>query len=82
MSDSACAQYIKYFPLLGIHGSGIPTAFSSITEPRRPVRLEQGTGYCNGRVGGTAKARTGLVGTDPRDLVPSSGKLEPGGWQT
>lgn len=30
------------FPLLGTHGPRIPTAFSSIAEPKRPVRLGQG----------------------------------------
>lgn len=30
---------------------------------------------------GTQQARAGLGGTGPRDLVPSTGKLEPVGWQ-
>lgn len=30
------------FPLLGTHGPRIPTTFSSIAEPERPVRLGQG----------------------------------------
>lgn len=81
------------FSLLGTHGPRIPTTFSSIAEPERPVRLGQGwqgstkgLAAVTGRLGkpqGPAWGWGGGFSWGPRGPPPSITRLKGAGssWQ-
>ncbi|XP_038401991.1 adhesion G-protein coupled receptor D2 isoform X3 [Canis lupus familiaris] len=80
----ALAPARRHLAVRGTHGPRVPTAFSSVAEPERPVRLGQGcrvlpgVGESPGTRGGPG--RRGSLG-DPRGPVCRFGSQVAGHWE-